>query len=79
MAVGLGLRLPKLPMGLAKPLLARGEPPKGAGATMETSLVLGADARMAAAESSTEGTECSICSVVLERGMRWGSVGWWWL
>lgn len=33
-------------------------------------------ARMAAAASSTDGTECSSCSVVLERGIRWGLGGW---
>lgn len=32
-------------------------------------------ARTAAALSSTDGTDCSSCSVNLPRGMRWGSVG----
>lgn len=31
---------------------------------------------MAAAESRTEGTECSSCSVVFERGIRCGLGGW---
>lgn len=31
--------------------------------------------RTTTAESRTEGTECSICSVIRPRGMRWGSVG----
>jgi hypothetical protein len=32
---------------------------------------------MAAALSRTDGTDCSSCSVVFERGMRWGFGGWW--
>lgn len=31
--------------------------------------------RTTAALSSTEGTDCSICSVIFPRGIRWGSEG----
>jgi hypothetical protein len=72
--VGLGLRLPWLPMGLVTPLLVMGH---GA-----TTLILSSsradvdDARMVAALSRTEGTLCSSCSVVFERGVRCGFGGW---
>ena len=73
--VGLGLLLLKLPMGLANPLPNMGFGMAEAGETTEiwsdwcsfSGFML---ARMAAAESRTEGTACSSCSVVLERGMR---------
>jgi hypothetical protein len=73
---GLGLRLLKLPIGLANPLLL---PPYGspalAGVTTE---ILSPDSgswrpvRMVAAESKTEGTESSSCSVAFALGMRCG-------
>jgi hypothetical protein len=71
--VGLGLRLPYPLMGLVNPLLHAGA----------TTLILplsstewAGDASMAAALSRTEGTLWSSCSVVLERGVRCGFVGW---
>lgn len=76
---GLGLRLLKLPIGLAKPLLRPiGSNIEVAGATTEiwSPESPSIPARIAAALSRTEGTDCSSCSVVLDRGMRWGSVGW---
>lgn len=84
---GLGLRLLKLPMGLAKPLLvlrARIESNAGlveAGATTATwstvSPVSSSVARMEAALSRTDGTECSSCSVPLALGIRCGFwLGW---
>lgn len=79
---GLGLRLLKLPMGLANPLLvprARMESNAGlvdAGATTATwstdSPESSRVARMEAALSRTDGTECSSCSVPLALGMRCG-------
>lgn len=75
---GLGLRLLKLPIGLAKPLLA-GKPgladAGGAGATTATSAESSRVARTEAAESRTEGTECSRCSVPFALGILWGL--WW--
>jgi hypothetical protein len=70
---GLGLRLLKLPIGLVKPLR---RPGSAHGATTETSSPVVMDAvRISAALSRTEGTLCSSCSVVFERGMRCGLVG----
>jgi hypothetical protein len=68
-------------MGLANPLPRVELPLPGAG---ETTLIWSdwrsswglMPARMAAAESRTEGTECSSCSVVFERGIRCGLGGW---
>ena len=72
---GLGLRLLKLPMGLANPLVL---PIVEAGATTEIwSPSSSIDARIEAALSRTDGTDCSSCSVALERGMRCGFWGWW--
>lgn len=77
---GLGLRLLKLPIGLANPLLvplARIESSAGevdAGATIDTwstvSPVSSRVARREAALSRTDGTEYSSCSVPLDLGMR---------
>jgi hypothetical protein len=70
---GLGLRLLKLPIGLVKPLR---RPGSAHGATTETSSPVVMDAvRISAALSRTEGTLCSSCSVVFERGIRCGFVG----
>jgi hypothetical protein len=70
---GLGLRLLKLPIGLVNPLR---RPASRHGATTAISSEGESEAvRIAAALSSTEGTLCSSCSVVLERGMRWGFGG----
>ncbi len=77
---GLGLRLLKLPIGLAKPLLvprARIESSAeevDAGATIDTWSTVSPDssrvARRDAALSRTDGTENSNCSVPLALGMR---------
>jgi hypothetical protein len=73
-AVGLGLRLLKLPMGLVTPL--RNPPPNMrslAGVTTEirsSSSVPWVDVSIAAALSRTEGTHWSSCSLTFERGMR---------
>lgn len=71
--VGLGLRLLRLPMGLTKPLPGR-KPRSYAGVTTAiwSSSMGNAEVSTAAAVSKTEGTLCSSCSVVFERGMRWG-------
>jgi hypothetical protein len=79
--LGLGLLLLKLPIGLAKPLLRPmyvwSKLADCAGASTETwSEWSVSSARMAAAASRTDGTECSSCSVVLERGIRCGFGGW---
>jgi hypothetical protein len=63
---GLGLRLLRLPIGLAKPLR---RPVSKQGATIAISSGIEA-ARISAALSRTDGTLCSSCSVVFERGMR---------
>lgn len=77
--VGLGLRLPLLPIGLVRPLLVlRATVAVGAGATTpirSSSSEVGGSTRIAAALSRTEGTLWSICSVVFERGVRWGIGG----
>ena len=68
---GLGLLLLKL-NGLAKPLL------REAGASTDTcssAWESSMDARMDAAESKTEGTDCSNCSVDLARDTLWGLGG----
>lgn len=82
--LGLGLRERKLPIGDAKPLLllrtvpwsSRPGEDRGAGAMTEiespSSLEV-MEVRIEAALSSTEGTDCSMLSVFLERGIRWGS------
>ncbi|EDR07626.1 uncharacterized protein LACBIDRAFT_327480 [Laccaria bicolor S238N-H82] len=70
---GLGLLLLKL-NGLAKPLL------REAGASTDTcssACESSMDARMDAAESRTDGTDCSSCSVDFARDTRWGLGGWW--
>lgn len=72
---GLGLRLLKLPIGLAKPLLRPTieSNTEFAGETTATSLATSSVsilARIAAALSNTEGTDCSSCSVPLARGIR---------
>jgi hypothetical protein len=76
---GLGLRLLKLPIGLANPLLLPAyESPKLDALAGVTTAIWSPDSgswspeRMVAAESKTEGTESSSCSVVLARGIRWG-------
>lgn len=71
---GLGLRLLKLPMGLAKPLPGN-DVGYGAGATTATSFAFWIDVRIAAAESRTDGTECSMVSVVFDRGIRCALAG----
>ena len=75
---GLGLRLLKLPIGLANPLLlpAYWSPDVAGVTTAIWSPASGSwmPVRMVAAESSTEGTDSSNCSVVLARGMRCGFV-----
>lgn len=79
-AVGLGLLLLKLPIGLVTPLLLPVLPANNplAGAT---TLILSSssepwdEARIAAALSSTEGTLCSSCSVAFERGVLCGLDG----
>lgn len=68
---GLGLLLLKL-NGLAKPLL------REAGASTDTcssACESSMDARMDAAESRTDGTDCSSCSVDFARDTRWGLGG----
>jgi len=70
---GLGLLLLRLPIGLAKPLLRSTTSRMDAvGETTETSSSLPIPARMVAALSKTDGTECSSCSVVLARGILCG-------
>jgi hypothetical protein len=68
---GLGLRLLILPIGLVKPLR---RPASMQGATTAISSDTEA-VRIAAALSRTEGTLCSSCSVVFERGIRCGFRG----
>jgi hypothetical protein len=66
---GLGLLLLRLPMGLAKPLLRSTRSwREAAGETTATSS-FPTPARMVAALSKTDGTDCSSCSVPLERGI----------
>lgn len=76
--VGLGLRLLRLQFGLAKPLPVgrNGRSQAGVTTAIWSSSIGDADVSMAAAVSRTEGTFCSSCSVVLERGMRCGLGGW---
>lgn len=75
---GLGLRLRKLPIGLANPLLRSLSKVDETGETtatwspMSTSSI---PAKIVAALSRTEGTEFSSCSVPFERGIRWGFGG----
>lgn len=76
---GLGLRLLKLPIGLANPLLlpAYGSPKLDALAGVTTEIWSPesgscSPVRIVAAESKTEGTDSSSCSVALARGIRWG-------
>jgi hypothetical protein len=86
--LGLGLRLRKLPMGDAKPLLrlrtvpvlipwSSSRPPEDAGAGAMTAMESPSsdvmDVRIDAALSSTEGTLWSSISVFLERAVRCGS------
>jgi hypothetical protein len=77
--VGLGLLLLKLPIGLAKPLPPKDGEEFGRRDVGDTTVIWSdwcdsssgvIPARIAAAESRTEGTECSSCSVVFERGIR---------
>lgn len=68
---GLGLRLRKLPIGLANPLLGlwariESNAAEDAGATTATWSSMDTSFRRDAALSSTEGTECSICSVAFD-------------
>ena len=84
-----GLGLLELPMGLVSPLLLPAAIIPLVVAGMMTA-ILDRDvassglaevdaARTAAALSSTEGTLSSSCSVVFDRGIRWGFGGcWWW-
>jgi len=68
----LGLRLLKLPMGVANPLVLS---MLDAGARTEIySALPPMEAMMAAALSRTDGTDCSNCSVVLGRGCGAGFV-----
>lgn len=78
---GLGLRLLKLPIGLANPLLrpmtsklmVAGETiATWSPASLSSKLV-----RTEAALSRTEGTACSSCSVPFARGILWGFCWWW--
>ena len=75
---GLGLRLLKLSMGLANPLLRPLSKVGEAGETTATwspRSTSSKPAKIEAALSRTEGTEFSSCSVPLERGIRCGFGG----
>jgi len=70
----LGLRLLKLPTGLANPLVLS---VADAGARTEICPASSSmEAMMAAALSRTDGTDCLDCSAVLEQGMRCRFWGW---
>ena len=77
--IGLGLLLHILPIGLVKPLLrstiSSMEPVGETTATSFATSSFPVFARMAAALSKTEGTDCSRYSVPFAREVRWGS-GW---
>jgi hypothetical protein len=75
LTIGLGLRLLKLPIGLAKPLFRPLSKTGDAGETTATwspTSMSSIPAKIAAALSRTEGTEFSSCSVPFERGIRCG-------
>ena len=79
---GLGLRLLKLLIGLANPLLRSLSIAGDAGEMIETwssRLMFSRPAKIAAVLSRTEGTTFFSCSVPFEWGMRWGFGGWLWV